>query len=198
MEVLPSELCRRPRREADTVPGASYGTEDVTQNAVADAAHMDPATARGIAHASHAGQRTRTGRLVIEHVEHVAAAVPVEARALAFLHDVPERSGTSIAGLVARGLTPVEQAALDLLTRLPSEPYELHVMRIVCAGGAAGRLARVVKRADLDDHLRENGAQAGAPPYAWARRHIAVAQDRRGETAMDFAGAPAERAAAAT
>jgi hypothetical protein len=146
---------------------------------------MDPAIARGIAYATHVGQRTRTGDLLIDHVARVAAAVPAEARALAFLHDVIERSDTPVSKLVMQGLTPVERAALELLTRQPSEPYEDHVTRILHAGGAAGRLARAVKRADLDDHLRANGAPPGAPPYAWARRHIAVAMDRRSETMIE-------------
>jgi hypothetical protein len=143
---------------------------------------MDPGTARGIAYASHVGQRTRTGRPLIDHVERVAAAVPPDARALAYLHDVLERTATSVADLVPHGLTPVERGALELLTRRPSEPYDLHVMRIVHASGPEGRLARIVKRADLDDHLRENGRRPGAPPYAWARRHVVIAQDRWGET----------------
>jgi hypothetical protein len=41
------------------------------------------------------------------------------------------------------------------------------------ARGAAGRLARVVKLADLDDHIARPWV-TGDPPYAWARRHIAV------------------------
>ena len=59
--------------------------------------------------------------------------------------------------------------------------------RIAHAPGPAGHLARTVKLADIDDHLgREPAARhPAAPPYAWARRHIAIARSRRGETDDD-------------
>jgi hypothetical protein len=142
---------------------------------------MDPDVARGIAHHRHARQRTRAGSLVTEHVERVAACAPDEARAVAFLHDVFERSPVAIPELVEQGLTPLELAALRLLTRAPGESYELHVLRIAHASGVAGSLARAVKLADLEDHLREAPAMPGTPPYGWARCHITFAQDRRGD-----------------
>ena len=64
--------------------------------------------------------------------------------------------------------------ALELLTRREGESYELHVLRIAHAPGAAGRLARAIKLADLDDHLAQPWA-CGDPPYGWARRHVANA-----------------------
>jgi hypothetical protein len=72
---------------------------------------------------------------------------------------------------------PTELAALELLTRQAGESYELYILRIAYAPGAAGRLARVVKLADLDDHLAR-AWEPGDPPYAWARRHIAVGRAR--------------------
>lgn len=119
-----------------------------------------------------------------DHVERVASAVPQHARSVAYLHDVLEHSATPITELVDQGLTPLELAALTLLTRAPSEPYELHVLRIAHAQGAAGSLARAVKLADLEDHLGEARAVPGTPPYAWARRHIEFACDHRGERAV--------------
>jgi hypothetical protein len=86
-------------------------------------------------------------------------------RARALAHD-DERALRS-------GLTPLELAALELLTRQAGESYELYILRIAYARGAAGRLARVVKLADLDDHIARPWV-AGDPPYAWGRRHIAV------------------------
>src|SRR4051812_38234423 len=115
---------------------------------------MDTAVARAIAHHSHSGQRTRHGASMGEHVERVAAAVPEGARAVAYLHDVLEQTPTGRGELVELGLTGLEVDVLELLTRADAEPYELHVMRIAAARGPAGRLARVVKVADLDDHLR--------------------------------------------
>jgi hypothetical protein len=73
---------------------------------------MDATIARNIAHYGHAGQRTRRGLPRIEYVERVAAAVSEEARALAFLDDVLERTTTNVDELLANGLTAVESAAL--------------------------------------------------------------------------------------
>jgi hypothetical protein len=140
---------------------------------------MDPSVARNIAHYSHTDDRDRFGEPVIEHVERVAAAVPDEARAVAFLHDVLEQTGTSVAELSAQGLAPVEMGALKLLTRGDTETYEAYALRVAWAPGPEGELARCVKMADLDDHLNHATMPAGTPPYGWARRHIRVAQERR-------------------
>ena len=82
---------------------------------------MDEAIARDIAHHSHSGQLTRHGAPMTEHVERVAAAVPEDARAVAFLHDVLEKTDLRLDELHVRGLTPTERAALDLLTRRDGE-----------------------------------------------------------------------------
>jgi hypothetical protein len=148
---------------------------------------MEPVFARSIAHASHAGQHNRDGILRTEHIERVAASVTPEARTVAFLHDVIEWTDTPYEELRAHGLSDVEVAALELLTRADDESYASHVLRIAHAKGAAGRLARTVKVADLEEHLQTAGKvhQPGAPPYAWARRHIVIAQERRGERRSD-------------
>lgn len=134
---------------------------------------MDPVTARSIALYSYTQQRDRHGDPLVEHVARVAAAVPPDARALAWLHDVLEWSPTTRAELSEQGLSEVELGALELLTRGAGESYELYVLRIAYAKGPEGRLARLVKLADLDDHLAHEWAP-GDPPYAWARRHVAV------------------------
>lgn len=140
---------------------------------------MDAAVARRFAHSSHVQERDRHGEPIVEHVARVVAAVPAEAQALAWLHDVLERSPTTTAELCDHGLTPVELMALELLTREAGESYELYILRIAYAGGMAGRLARVVKLADLDDHLARAWAPDD-PPYSWGRRHIAVGRARIG------------------
>jgi hypothetical protein len=140
---------------------------------------MDPRVARNIAHYSHMDDRDRFGERVIEHVERVAAAVPEEARSAAFLHDVLEQTGTSLAELSAQGLTSVEMAALKLLTRGDAETYEAYALRVAWALGPEGELARCVKLADLADHLNHATVPAGSPPYGWASRHIRVAQERQ-------------------
>ena len=164
---------------------------------------MDIATARGIAHACHVGQRTRTGRLIIDHVERVAAAVTADARVVALLHDVVERTETSATELAARGLTPIELGALRLLTRATGEDYDVHVTRIARADGPEGMLARVVKLADLEDHLGESRGVPDALPYAWAYGRIVRAQRWRGEAVRGAASsgsddAPTQAGAAAS
>ncbi|HEV7750518.1 MAG TPA: hypothetical protein VGO71_03205 [Baekduia sp.] len=140
---------------------------------------MDPLVARDVACRLHGGQRTRFGELVIDHLDRVQAAVPADARATAWLHDALEGPGMTQRELRLCRLGAVEREALELLTHAPTEPYELYVGRIARAPGAAGRLARAIKAADLDDHLAHTAIPADAPPYAWARRRIAAARALR-------------------
>lgn len=139
---------------------------------------MEIATARQIAYATHRDQRDRAGDLMVEHLERVAALVPEEAQSVAFLHDVLEWTPASLDELEASGLTPVEAGAVQLLTRDPSESFELHALRVAYAPGDEGRLARAVKVADIDDHLRHDPAGSATRPYGWARRHITHCQER--------------------
>jgi len=118
---------------------------------------------------------------MFDHVERVAAAVPSDARVVALLHDVLERTDTSATDLAARGLTRIELGALRLLTRGTGEDYDVHVTRIARAEGPAGTLARVVKLADLEDHLGESRGVPDALPYAWAYGRIVRALRWRGE-----------------
>ncbi len=136
---------------------------------------MNTGLARNAAHQSHAGQRDRFGELMIDHVERVASALPEEVRALGYVHDVLERTQTKVNELRAIGMTDAECGALELLTRRPHESYTAHVQRIAGAGGDSGRLARMVKLADLDDHLRHQTIPPDAPNYEWARCHIVAA-----------------------
>lgn len=133
---------------------------------------VDPKVARTIALRNHRGQRTRFGDSVIGHLKRVAAAVPPEARATAWLHDLFELTAVGRPQLRTRGLTEAEGSALELLTRGADEPYDAYVVRIADAPGRAGWIARTVKFADLDDHLAHGWVPPGAPPYAWARRRV--------------------------
>jgi len=135
---------------------------------------MDESAARSLAYANHGRARNRRGEPIIEHVCRVAGDVPPEARTVAWVHDLLEQSSTSLEQLREHGLGDVDSDALELLTRHEGESYELHVLRIAHAPGAAGRLARIVKLADLEDHLGYPWA-CGDPPYGWARRHVSNA-----------------------
>jgi hypothetical protein len=132
---------------------------------------VNASIARAIARRVHAGQLTRCEEPLIDHVERVARAVPVEVRTLAYLHDVLERSDLTIYQLRDQGLTRAECSALELLTRHADQSYESYVLRIARAKGRAGAMARRVKLADLDDHLSHRVASE-APNYGWARRQI--------------------------
>ena len=54
----------------------------------------------------------------------------------------------------------------------------MYIRRIADAPGPAGRLARIVKLADLEDHLAHPAIPSDAPPYAWARKQLLSARDR--------------------
>jgi hypothetical protein len=138
---------------------------------------VEPEIAHTIARRHHLGQRNRFGDAVIDHVERVAAAVPADARATALLHDLFELCPTAGRRLRARGLSGTELEALKLLTHAAGEPYEVYVRRIADAPGPAGRIARIVKLADLEDHLAHPSIPAGAPPYAWAREQLLTSRD---------------------
>lgn len=137
---------------------------------------MTESVARAIAKSAHDGQQTSTGSPQFDHVRRVAAAVPERARVTAWLHDVLERTDLTIDQLRARGISPAELTALALLTRTEADDYCAYVQRIAGAPGQPGSLARVVKLADLEDHLLDpHAGSPSTPPYAWARRAILLA-----------------------
>src|SRR4051812_10053821 len=125
---------------------------------------MQIAEARALAREVHTGQLNRHGDLLTEHLERVAAGVPPDAVTVALLHDVLEHSELTVQDLLSHGLTADEHAALVLLTRQDQESFEAHALRIAFARGPGSRIARIVKLADLDDHLSSRKV-AGAPPY---------------------------------
>jgi hypothetical protein len=139
---------------------------------------VEPTIAHAIASRHHQGQRNRFGERVIDHVERVAAAVPPGARATALLHDLLELCPTGGRRLRGKGLTRTELDAIELLTHAPGESYEVYVRRIADAPGPAGRLARTVKLADLEDNLAHASIPPDAPPYAWARERLLAGRDR--------------------
>jgi hypothetical protein len=138
---------------------------------------MDLRVAREMAYIYHVGQRTRFGDPVVEHVEHVANTVAPDAQAVAWLHELFELTPLGRETLRAYGLTAVEELTLELLTHAPTESYEEYISRIARAPGRPGELARMVKVADLDDHLGHARMPPGAPPYSWARRCVLGQRD---------------------
>ena len=130
---------------------------------------------------AHAGQLTRVGEPLIDHIERVASTAPADIRALAYLHEVLEKAPVGSEDLREHELSEFEYAVLSLLTHDPSESYRRYVMRIATAGGDEGRIARSVKHADLDDHLRNRRSAFDSPNCRWARAQILAAQRLRFE-----------------
>jgi len=139
-----------------------------------DRVSMDTECARAIAERLHVGDREEDGTPVIRHVQRVAGTVPEEARAVAWLHEVLEWTAVTERELLAAGLTSDELRALRLLNRTTDSRsdrrYLAHLELIAHAAGGSGRLARIVKTADLRDrclhpHVRRDG---WSPPYARA------------------------------
>ena len=133
---------------------------------------MDADRARTLAERLHHGQRDAAGRPLIEHVRRVVAAVPPDACAVAWLHEVLEHTTISEQDLLAEGLSTEELRAVRLLSRSirsrSTKNYLAHVELIARAAGPGAEIARTVKRADLGDRVGHPSTRADgwAPPYA--------------------------------
>jgi (p)ppGpp synthase/HD superfamily hydrolase len=112
-----------------------------------------------LAEAAHRGQKDRLGRPYLEHCRRVVEAVEkLDEKIVAYLHDIPEKAeGWTLERLAAEGFSPSIVAAVDAMTRREGEDDAAFVRR-----AAANRLARPVKRADLEDNLRQ-ARMAGLP-----------------------------------
>lgn len=134
---------------------------------------MEIERAIAIALQAHAGQTDKGGQPYILHPLRVmmAAATPDE-RVVAVLHDVVEDSDWTLPRLMNAGLTPVQAAALDAVTRRAGESYETFVAR-----AGADALGRRVKMLDLRDNcdLTRIPAPGGADAERRARYRRALA-----------------------
>ena len=117
-----------------------------------------------------AGTKDRFGEPDLLHSLRVALSVPEEARVVGGAARRVEDTDVTSEDLARLGLSEVELEAVRLLTRSDDDPYEDYIERVATAEGEAGRLARIVKLADLRDnlgrtrpemeHLRERYEQA--------------------------------------
>jgi hypothetical protein len=133
---------------------------------------MDAPRAREFAEVLLADDLEEDGTPTLEHVRRVAQMVPAEARPVAWLHELLESTTVTEQELLMEGLTRDELRALRLLRRTNQARsdgvYLAHLELIAQAAGESGRLARIVKIADLEDRclyprIRDDG---WAPPYA--------------------------------
>ena len=149
---------------------------------------METAHARAIAERLHLGDREEDGTPVIRHVRRVATTVPEEARAVAWLHEVLEWTAVTEQELLLAGLTSDELRALRLLNRTTDSHsdrrYLAHLELIAHATGDSGRLARIVKTADLKDR---------SPPSTRPPRRLVATLCASAETARGGARWPAPR-----
>jgi len=201
---VPTPRASSAKRRHVTVPQSTHGR--VRQRHIMDAhplaataalwhdrLTMETAHARAIAERLHLGDREEGGTPVIRHVQRVATTVHEEARAVAWLHEVLEWTAVTEQELLIAGLTSDELRALRLLDRTThshsDRRYLAHLELIAHATGNSGRLARIVKSADLKDrslhpHVRRDG---WSPPYARALELLWDTQDdphRAGTAAM--------------
>ncbi|MDO4239571.1 HD domain-containing protein [Micrococcus sp.] len=129
--------------------------------------------AEAIARRAHEGQVDKAGSPYIHHPERVVGYVARhaapgwldQARAVAWLHDVVEDTGVTLADL--RAQFPAEVvAAVDAMTRRPGEGPYAYYARV-----RADPIALAVKHADLDDNT--DSARLALLDAATAERLIA-------------------------
>jgi hypothetical protein len=141
---------------------------------------MEIVRARLIAERLHANDCEANGTPLLKHIRRVVRRVPVEAKVVAWLHEVLEWTTVAEDELLMEGLESDELRALRLLHRMgdsrSDRVYLAHLDLIARAAGGAGDLARAVKIADLQDRcLHPRGRADGwSPPYA---RGLALLRD---------------------
>ncbi|MBR5093960.1 MAG: GTP pyrophosphokinase [Oscillospiraceae bacterium] len=102
-----------------------------------------------LAYEAHHGQLDKEGMPYIFHPARVASGFTDETGAcVAWLHDVVEDTGRSIADIRAAGFPEEVCRALALLTHDKSVPYMDYVRRL-----SADPVAKAVKLADLRDNM---------------------------------------------
>jgi hypothetical protein len=135
---------------------------------------IDTDRAQALAKRLHEGQRDADGAPLIDHVQRVAAAVGPDARVVAWLDEVLERTSVSEQALLEEGVSTAQLRALRLLTRdresRSKASYLGHIELIAEARGDGAGIAREVKQADLEDRVRNRRTQTRgwAPPYQLA------------------------------
>lgn len=146
--------------------------------------HDQVTAAREMATQAHHGQTDKTGHPYIDHPRRVAEYVAAHARpddladaqTVAWLHDVVEDTGTTLADL-ATTFPPHVVAAVDAITKHPGQALEDYY-RVV----SSNPLALAVKHADLDDNTDPERTAALDPAtrerlaqkYAKARSLLSV------------------------
>ena len=107
------------------------------------------ALAKRIALTAHEGKVDKAGAPYWHHPAFVADQVTsLEAKAVAWLHDVVEDSEWTLDDLLAEGIWPEVVEGVDAITKRAGEAYETYLNRV-----KANPLALVVKLADLTHNM---------------------------------------------
>jgi (p)ppGpp synthase/HD superfamily hydrolase len=101
---------------------------------------------------AHRGHKDKVGEPYILHPLRVMFRLgwdaPRAAKMAAVLHDVVEDTKIKLPDLRKLGYSEEVLAAVELLSRRPEDSYEQFVERVL-----PNRIARLVKRADLEDNM---------------------------------------------
>jgi hypothetical protein len=125
--------------------------------------------ARLLAERLHANNYEEDGTALLEHIRRVARRVDADAQVVAWLHEVLEWTAVAEHQLLREGLESDELRALRLLRRADdSRSDAVYLAHLGLIARAAGRLARLVKIADLQDRCLHPRVRADgwSPPYA--------------------------------
>ena len=107
------------------------------------------ALAKRIALTAHEGQVDKAGAPYWHHPAFVADQVTsLEAKAVAWLHDVVEDSEWTLDDLLAEGIWSEVVEGVDAISKRAGEAYEIYLDRV-----KANSLALAVKRADLQHNM---------------------------------------------
>ena len=109
-----------------------------------------------IAECAHLGQTRKDGQPYITHPRAVANFFPTygveskKLRLIALLHDVIEDSPLTGQDLFKLGVPPDVVKTVEILSRIPNEPYRNYISRVI-----HDKKARAVKEADLQHNLSD-------------------------------------------
>ena len=136
-----------------------------------DRGTVDAELAQTMAARLHLGDLEEDETPLLAHVRRVAAMVPAEARAVAWLHETLESTSVAEEDLLLAGLTSEQLRALRLVNLKnlshSDRAYLAHLELIARSAGPSGRMARIVKLADLaiDARIPAPAANGWSPPY---------------------------------
>jgi hypothetical protein len=144
---------------------------------------MEIIRAGTIAERLHASDYEEDGTPLLSHIGRVVRLVSADAQAVAYLHEALEWTAVAEEELLMEGLESEELRALRLLHRThysrTDRIYLAHLHLIARSAGRAGRLARTVKIADLQDRFQHPRVRADgwSPPCV---RAVALLRDQPG------------------